>query len=109
MIFFSNHSCDRPAVTRDSRASKVNSTYKKHLRAVRRELFAVERLHLKPLHQSLVDIEGYVAVNSNIPPRPAAGGRLEGGPDFRIISTDGASMKILHQHQVLSPTVELRI
>src|SRR4051812_29432874 len=28
---------------------KVNSTYKKHIRAVPRELFAVERMHLKPL------------------------------------------------------------
>jgi hypothetical protein len=54
---------------------KVNSTYKKHLRAVPRELFALERLHLKPLpgwipevyrlHQRLVDIEGYVALHSN--------------------------------------------
>ena len=54
---------------------KVNSTYKKHLRAVPRELFAMERLHLRPLpawipevyrlHQRLVDIEGYVALNSN--------------------------------------------
>jgi hypothetical protein len=54
---------------------KVNSTYKKHIRAVPRELFAVERLHLKPLpawipevyrlHQRLVDIEGYVALHSN--------------------------------------------
>src|SRR5277367_5507143 len=54
---------------------KVNSTYKKHIRAVPRELFAVERLHLKPLpawipevyrlQQRLVDIEGYVALNSN--------------------------------------------
>jgi hypothetical protein len=54
---------------------KLNSTYKKHLRAVPRELFAVERLQLKPLpawipevyrlHQRLVDIEGYVALNSN--------------------------------------------
>jgi transposase len=54
---------------------KVNSTYKKHLRAVPRELFAMERLHLKPLpawipevyrlHQRRVDIEGYVALNSN--------------------------------------------
>src|ERR1019366_1497178 len=54
---------------------KVNSTYKKHIRAVPRELFAVERMHLKPLpawipevyrlHQRLVDIEGYVALNSN--------------------------------------------
>src|SRR2546428_14146827 len=54
---------------------RVNSTYKKHIRAVPRELFAVERLHLKPLpawipevyrlYQRLVDIEGYVALNSN--------------------------------------------
>jgi transposase len=53
---------------------KVNSTYKKHLRAVPRELFTVERLHLKPLpawipdvyrlHQRTVDVEGYVSVNS---------------------------------------------
>src|ERR1700678_1388506 len=53
----------------------VNSTYKKHIRAVPRELFTVERMHLKPLpawipevyrlHQRLVDIEGYVALNSN--------------------------------------------
>lgn len=53
---------------------KVNSTYKKHLRAVPRELFAVERLHLKPLpawipevyrlQQRMVDVEGYVSVNS---------------------------------------------
>ena len=54
---------------------KVNSTYKKHIRAVPRELFAVERLQLKPLpawipevyrlHQRLVDIEGYVALHTN--------------------------------------------
>jgi hypothetical protein len=53
---------------------KVNATYKKHLRAVPRELFAVEQLHLKPLpawvpevyrlHQRTADSEGYVSVNS---------------------------------------------
>ena len=53
---------------------KVNSTYKKHIRAVPRELFAVERPHLKPLpawipevyrmHQRIVDVEGYVSVHS---------------------------------------------
>ena len=57
------------------RCDKGNSTYKKHIRAVPRELFAVERLHLKPLpawipevyrlHQSLVDIEGYIALHTN--------------------------------------------
>ena len=54
---------------------KVNSTYKKHIHAIPRELFAIERLHLKSLpawipevyrlHQRTVDIEGYVSVNSN--------------------------------------------
>jgi hypothetical protein len=54
---------------------KVNSTYKKHIRAVPRELFAVERLRLKPLpvwipevyrlYQRLVDVEGYVALHTN--------------------------------------------
>src|SRR5260370_1367095 len=53
---------------------KVNSTYKKHIRAVPRELFAFERLHLKPLpawipevyrlHQRTVDVEGSVSVQS---------------------------------------------
>jgi transposase len=53
---------------------KVNSTYKKHIRAVPRELFGVERMHLKPLpawipevyrlHQRTVDVEGYVSVNT---------------------------------------------
>ncbi len=54
---------------------KVNSTYKKHIRAVPRELFAVERLRLQPLpawipevyrlHQRTVDMEGYVALHTN--------------------------------------------
>ena len=54
---------------------RVNSTYKKHIRAVPRELFAVERMQLKPLpvwvpevyrlHQRMVDVEGYVALNTN--------------------------------------------
>lgn len=54
---------------------RVNSTYKKHLRAVPRELFAVEQMHLNPLpvwipevyrlHQRTVDVEGYVALNTN--------------------------------------------
>ena len=53
---------------------RVNATYKKHIRAVPRELFAVERLHLKPLpawipevyrlHERTVDGEGYVSLHS---------------------------------------------
>jgi len=64
-------------LNRQARAwcDKVNSTYKKHIRAVPRELFAVERLQLKPLpawipevyrlHQRMVDIEGYVVLHTN--------------------------------------------
>jgi transposase len=54
---------------------RVNGTYKKHIRAIPRELFATERPHLKPLpiwmpevyrlHHRIVDIEGYVAVQTN--------------------------------------------
>ena len=54
---------------------RVNATYKKHLRAVPRELYSQERLALRPLpvwipevyrlHQRMVDIEGYVALHSN--------------------------------------------
>ena len=54
---------------------RVNSTYKKHIRAVPRELFALERQHLKPLpvwipdvyrlHERIVDVEGYVALHSS--------------------------------------------
>ena len=53
---------------------RVNATYKKHIRAIPRELFAVERPHLKPLpawipevyrlHARTVDVEGYVSVHA---------------------------------------------
>ena len=52
-----------------------NSTYKKHIRAVPRELFAIERPHLKPLpvwipevyrlHERIADVDGYVALHSS--------------------------------------------
>ena len=54
---------------------RVNSTYKKHVRAVPRELFVLEQTHLRPLpvwvpevyrlHERLVDVEGYVSLHSN--------------------------------------------
>ena len=54
---------------------KVNATYKDHLHASPRELFAAERPHLRPLplfipevyalHQRLVDVEGYVNVHGH--------------------------------------------
>jgi hypothetical protein len=54
---------------------KVNGKYKRHLRAVPRELFAMEKPRLKPLpawvpdvyrlYQRTVDIEGYVSLHTN--------------------------------------------
>ena len=54
---------------------KVNRSYKKHIRAVPAELYAIERLELEPLpvwipevyrlHHRTVDVEGYVSVNTN--------------------------------------------
>ena len=54
---------------------KVNARFRKDLKASPRDLFAVERPHLKPLpvwvppvyrlHQRLVDVEGYVSVETN--------------------------------------------
>jgi Mu transposase-like protein len=56
-------------------SDRVNATYKKHIRAIPRELFALERMHLRPLpvwipevyrlHQRIVDVEGYVALHTN--------------------------------------------
>lgn len=54
---------------------RVNTTYKKHIRAVPRELFVLEQRHLRPLpvwipevyrlQERIVDMEGYVALHSN--------------------------------------------
>jgi transposase len=54
---------------------RVNATYKKHIRAIPRELFAIEKTRLKPLpawipevyrlQERMVDVEGYVALNTN--------------------------------------------
>ena len=68
---------------------KVNATYKDHLHASPRELFAAERPHLQPLplfipevyalHQRLVDVEGYVNVHGHrySVPYPLIGRQLE--------------------------------
>ena len=54
---------------------RVNATYKKHIRAIPRELFVLEQRYLRPLpvwvpevyrlHERMVDVEGYVALHSN--------------------------------------------
>ena len=67
----------------------VNATRKRHLHASPRELFALERTHLRPLplfvpevytlHQRLVDVEGYISVDAHRYSVPYAliGRRLE--------------------------------
>ena len=54
---------------------RVNATYKKHIRAIPRELFVLEQQQLRPLpvwvpevyrlHERMVDVEGYVSLHSN--------------------------------------------
>jgi hypothetical protein len=68
---------------------KISAETLRIARVVPRELFAVERLHLKPLpawipevyrlHQRTVDVEGYVSVNSirYSVPVPRIGRRVE--------------------------------
>jgi len=68
---------------------KVNAAPKRHLHASPRELFALERTHVRPLplfvpevyrlHQRLVDVEGYISVEAHRYSVPYAliGRRLE--------------------------------
>ncbi len=69
---------------------KTNAKYKRHLRAVPRELFAKERLHLKrlpdwtpelyQLHHRIVGVDGYVTVHTNlysVPLKIPVGRRVE--------------------------------
>jgi len=61
---------------------RTNGKYKRHLRAVPRELFAMEQARLKPLpvwvpevyrlYQRMVDLEGYVSLHTNRYSVPAA-------------------------------------
>jgi transposase len=69
---------DFAEANREARAwcDKVNATFKKHLHARPRDLFAVEQPALRPLpawvpevyalHQRIVDLEGYIHVDGHI-------------------------------------------
>jgi transposase len=96
--------------------NQVNATYKKHIRAVPRELFAIERLHLKPLpiwvpevyrlHHRIVDVEGYVSVNTNRYSTPVdwIGHQVEvRETKDRIEIQYGPRQMVVHQ-RVLEPT-----
>jgi hypothetical protein len=94
---------------------RVNATYKKHIRAVPRELFAVERLHLKPLpawipepyrlHPRTVDVEGYVSVHSIRYSVPAAwiGRRVEARETRDKVEIELDPRHIVAHARVLTP------
>lgn len=106
---------------------RVNSQFKRHLRASPTQLFALERSHLKPLapwvppiyalHHRVVDVEGFVTVNTNRYSAPAAliGRRVEVRESFegielfegpRLVATHRREMEavgsrsLLEQHRV---------
>jgi hypothetical protein len=92
---------------------KVNASFKRHLRASPRELFAVERPELRPLplwvpevyllHHRIVDIEGYATVNTNRYSVPARwiGRRVEVRETReRIEVYDGPRSVATHRRQV---------
>src|SRR6516164_7939742 len=103
---------------------RVNATYKKYLRAVPRELFVVERQHLRPLptwipevyrlHERMVDVEGYVALHSNRYSVPVdwigrrvevreTGSKIEIQLDLRNIVTHQRIPEEQHQRITLAP------
>jgi len=94
---------------------RVNATYKKHLRAVPRELFVMERLHLRPLpawipevyrlQQRTVDVEGYVSVNTNRYSVPVAwiGRRVEVRETKDQITMELDARHIVTHDRVIEP------
>ena len=102
---------------------RVNATYKKHLRAVPRELFAMEQQHLRPLpvwvpevyrlHERMVDVEGYVTVNTNRYSVPVdwigrrvevreTGSKIEIQLDARHLVTHPRVAEAEHRHVMLA-------
>jgi hypothetical protein len=95
---------------------KVNASFKRHLRAAPRELFALERPELSPLpmwvpevyllHHRIVDVEGYATVNTNRYSVPARliGRQVEVRETReRIEVYDGPRIVATHRRQ-LDPT-----
>jgi transposase len=92
---------------------KVNATYKKHIRAVPRELYAVEHPQLRrlpiwvpdpyQLHQRIVDLDGHVTVHTNrySVPYQLMGRRVEvRETKDRIIIYDGPREVTSHERQI---------
>jgi transposase len=90
----------------------VNGRVKRHLRASPRELFAAEQAHLCPLpafvpevyrlHHRIVDIEGYVRVDSNAYSVPTAVGRQVEVRETkdRIVVYDGPRIEAEHARAI---------
>ena len=92
---------------------RVNATYKKHIRAVPMELYALERPHLKALplwvpevyrlHQRIVDMEGYVSLHTNRYSCPAdwIGRQVEVRESKdRVQIDDGVRRSVSHQRVI---------
>ena len=96
-------------------SDKVNATYRSHLHASPRELFAIEQTKLKPLplhvpdvyllHDRIVDTEGYVSVQRNrySVPWQLIGRRMEVRESKALVEIfDGPRMVASHR-RVLDP------
>lgn len=92
---------------------RANSQFKRHLRASPTELFAVERAQLKPLplwvppiyalHHRIVDVEGFVTVNTNRYSAPPAliGRRVEVRESFeRLEVFEGPRVVASHRREI---------
>ena len=94
---------------------RVNATYKKHIRAVPGQLYAAERPLLKPLpawlpevyrlHNRIVDVEGYVSLNSNRYSVPASfiGRQVEVRETFGQVEIQLDARHIVTHKRVLTP------
>lgn len=93
----------------------VNGRFKRHIRAVPRELFALERASLRPLpiwvpevyrlHQRIVDVEGYVALHTNrySAPEDWIGRRVEVRETWRAVEISlGGTARVTHE-RLLEP------
>ncbi len=90
----------------------VNARVKRHLKASPRELFVAEQAHLHPLpafvpevyrlHHRIVDIEGYVRVDSNFYSTPTAVGRQVEVRETkdRIVVYDGPRIEADHARAI---------
>jgi Mu transposase, C-terminal domain len=96
---------------------KANSTYKKHIRAVQR----IARLHMKllpawipevyRLHQRLVDIEGYVALNSNryLVPVDWIGRRVEVRETMDKIEIQLDARRLVTHRRIAVPRIQRKL